>query len=685
MRELVARILERSPFGLPEAVTIVMCLMILMVLLLPVGYVTTRLLRVSHSNWHYKLFAVSGAGTGVVIVLWTWIYLLGGTWVTAKSVLIVVTTVSTGYVLVDIWRRRKHVRTLIRWKPSKIIPTSLLLALVVVFYLAPRTVDGEISQRQLMGPDSIGYSNAVSALLSRGSFFDLEGSAIAAAEVQNSAELLSNRQVYQIADKGLSVSAEFVVGAYRIGFPSLVATVTGLLKPHDLLSAMYIVVTASIVFGAVLIQGLMRSVGFSTGLGFIVALTSAININLLVGVHEGGVAQGFMYSSLAAFLVASLSNHMDDRYRSFLYMFSMITAISSYIDMFFVYLALVVTWYCFAKIRNDAASQERIRTARRATFWSLLFMLPLSMRLPSFMVRRLADARQGGWGWDSWTELTGLLGLADPYRSPPDSLLIQMFLVAIGVMVIISLRRTPNTHLVRSIHSFALGFVSLGLGFYLYSRYLMGHSTYQWFKLAGTVLGPSLVVIVLLSVSSGILAQRSTTRMLNVVMTVAGVIVVVTSFSYVNYYFENAKRLNPKLVEQVLRPESKLFFEEFALVGAFEWEELALTPFWNAEFLNAYDNDPRVNPIIKRNRPVALILRNDRCGEANCESAPSKRLFKLGSFYTIIDLGINSQEFKGEGQEMRLARVNQALQGLGMRELDKNWIQFLEPKESDDS
>lgn len=684
MRDLLARILKLNPFSLPETVTIVMCLMILIVLLLPVGYVTTQLLRVSHSNWHYKLFAVFGAGTGVVIVLWTWIYMLGGSWVTVKPVLIAVTAVSTGYILVDIWRRRARVRSVVRWKPSRVIPTFVLLAPVVVFYLAPRTVEGEISQRQLMGPDSIGYSNAVSALLSRGSFFDLEGSAIGAAEVQNSAKLLRNRQVYQIADKGLSVSAEFIVGAYRLGFPSLVATVTSLLNPHDLLSAMYVVVAAYIVFGAVLIQGLMRSVGFSTGSALVVAVMSAININLLVGVHEGGVAQGFMYSSLAAFLVASLGGHIDDRYRSFLYMFSMITAISSYIDMFFVYLALMVAWYCFAKTRNDADSQARIRIARRATFWSLLLMLPLSMRLPSFVVRRLADARQGGWGWDSWTELSGLLGLDDPYRSPPDSLLTQSLLVAIGIIVFTSLRRIPKPQTVRSIHSFALGFVSIGLSFYLYSRYLMGHSTYQWFKLSGTVLGPSIVVIVLLSVSSGILAQRPAIRMSSVVMAVAGVIVVATSFSYVNYYFENALRLSPKLVEEVLQPESKLLLEEFALVGAFEWEELALTPFWNAEFLNSYDNDPRVNPIVKGNRPVALILRNDRCGEASCESAPERSRFKLGTFYTIIDLGLNSQVFKAEGQEMRLARVNQALRSLDMRELDKNWIDF-RTMESDES
>jgi len=684
MRDLLARILERSPFTSSEAVSIITCLIILTAVLLPVGYVTTHLLRVNNSNLHHKLFSVFGAGTGIVIVLWTWIYMLGGTWATVKPLLITMAIASTGYGVVDVWRRRAPVRSAIRWELLRVVPMFLFLVAIAVFYLAPRTVDGEISQRQLMGPDSIGYSNAVSALLSRGSFFDLEGAAIEAAEVQNSAELLGNRQVYQIADKGLSISAEFIVGAYRVGFPSLVATVTGLLKPHDLLSAMYVVAAVYVAFGALLIQGLMRSFGFSTAVGFVVALISSININLLVGVHEGGVAQGFMYSSLAAFLTASLSNSMDDRYRSMLYMFSMITAISSYIDMFFVYLALVVSWYCFAKARNDATSQERIRTVRRATLWSLLLMLPLSMRLPSFMVRRFADARQGGWGWDSWTELSGLLGLDDPYRSPPDSLAIQVFLVAIGIMVFTSLRQTPKTHAARSIHSFALGFVSIGLGFYLYSRHLMGHSTYQWFKLSGTFIGPSLVVIVLLSVSSGVLAQRRTTRVLSVVLTVAGAIVVATSFSYINYYFENAKRLNPNLVREVLRPESKQLVEKFALVGAFEWEELALTPYWSAEFLNAYDNDPRVNPIVTRDRRVALILRNDRCGEARCDSVPEKSRFKLGTSYTIIDLGLNSQDFKGEGQESRLTKVNQALRSFDMRELDNNWIDFRN-EESDES
>jgi hypothetical protein len=123
-------------------------------------------------------------------------------------------------------------------------------------------VSGEVSQRQLVGPDSVGYTNAVSALLSRGSFSDLEDAAIAAAEVQNTTELFRNDQVYQIADKGLSVSTEFIVGAYRIGFPSLAATVTGFLGPQHLLSAMYTTVALYISLGVILMFWLIKSTAY---------------------------------------------------------------------------------------------------------------------------------------------------------------------------------------------------------------------------------------------------------------------------------------------------------------------------------------------------------------------------------------------------------------------------------------
>jgi len=44
--------------------------------------------------------------------------------------------------------------------------------------------------------------------------------------------------------------------------------------------------------------------------------------------------------------------------------------------------------------------------------------------------------------------------------------------------------------------------------------------------------------------------------------------------------------------------------------------------------------------------------------------------------YININLGFNDQVFKAKGQEMRRARVNQALRSLDMRELEKNWIDF---------
>ena len=680
----------RTFFVWSELAVIGQCVLLLVVLL-PIGFVAMKCVRIDHPDWDFRIFVWFAAGTGVVTIVWTWIYMLGGAWPMARATLVILAIVSSTSILILSWRRRVVAGTALQIVPIRklfqLVPYLILVGVVILFYLLPRVVSGEVSQRQLVGPDSVGYTNAVSALLSRGSFSDLEDAAIAAAEVQNTTELFRNDQVYQIADKGLSVSTEFIVGAYRIGFPSLAATVTGFLGPQHLLSAMYTTVALYISLGVILMFWLIKSTGLSPGIALLASIISVININLLVGFHEGGVVQGFVYPSLGAFLAASLANGLDGRYRTFLYGFSMMSAISSYIDLFFVYLAVLILWHGFAAIRGDSSSMKRLQEARRGTTWALVLMFPLSLRLPSFALRRLADARQGGWGWDSWTELGGLLGLNNPYSSSPDSLVVQMCLIAVGVMVYVAWHQTRQVSSARTAHSFALGFFAVGFGFYLYSRYLMGHSTYQWFKLAGTVIGPASPIVIIFAISSFVVVRRSRTRVMQVVMTATGIIAAMTSMSYLTVYSEKSQHLNPDFVDDILSTESVSLVEEFALVGAFDWEQLALTPFWTAEFLNPYRNDPRVNPIVRKDRPVALILRNDRCKESNCRKVPENLRFKIGGNFTAINLGINSAELRGHGQGVRLGKVNAALQRLGMPELESSWISFraVNPGEGDHS
>ena len=668
---------DRSPFSLSELMTIGLSALVLATLVLPMGYVIARLIQLDAPSLNYRIFIWAALGTSAVIVVWTWVYMLGGAWATVRVVLVVPVLLSSIYFLVDVGRRLNIDFLAKRHHLVRLLATSSLLLLVAMFYLAPRTVDGEISQRQLMGPDSVGYSNAVSALLKRGSFFDLERAALAAAEVPNTAELLGNRQIFQIADKGLSVSAEFIVGAYRVGFPAVVASVVGGLGLEHLFSAMYLTVAFYVVIGVMLMIGLLRSAGLSHGFAAGVSTISALNLSLLVGVHEGGVAQGFVYSSLTAFLAASLDSLVNKRFRYILYLYAMIVAISSYIDLFFIYLIVTFIWYSLVRIRRDEVGCSRVRLAARATVSALLLLLPISLRLPSFLVRRLADARQAGWTWDSWTELTGILGIDNPYSSPPDSLISQLALVALAVMLYGAVKQSLQQSDSRIVHSFAIALTLFGLTFYVYSRYLMGHSTYQWFKLVGTVLGPSSVVLLSLAAAPRIVSSKSAGRLASISLSLVSVLAISASVSYLSDYFRRAERLSPNLVQEILRTETELLIGSYALVGDFEWSLFAVSPLWSAQFLNSYDNDPRINPAIADDRPVALLLRKDRCGEALCKKVPRTRLLEVGESYFMIDLGMRSSELRVDAQDIRLQKVNAALKRLGLRSLEKNWKDFV--------
>lgn len=156
---------DRSPFSLSELMTIGLSALVLVILVLPMGYVIARLIQLDAPSLNYRIFIWAALGTSAVIVVWTWVYMLGGAWATVRVVLVVPLLLSSIYFLVDVGRRLNIDFLAKRHHLVRLLATSSLLLLVAIFYLAPRTVDGEISQRQLIGPDSVGYSNAVSALL----------------------------------------------------------------------------------------------------------------------------------------------------------------------------------------------------------------------------------------------------------------------------------------------------------------------------------------------------------------------------------------------------------------------------------------------------------------------------------------------------------------------------------------
>jgi len=544
-----------------------------------------------------------------------------------------------------------------------------------LFYLVPRTFEGQISPRQLMGPDAIGYANAVVGLMEDGSFERLRSIAIASSGHNLEDELFDQevRAVYKIPDKSLSIKTEFIVGSLRVGFPGIAALVTNQLGLRHLLTAMNVTAALFLVVGAILIYDLLRSHKFKGFISAMVACLSMINISLLVGFHEGGVAQAFMFSATAAFITASLHHGLSQRTRLLLYVAAYLPAISSYVDMLFVYTGVTAICWILARVVNNQESLRRARLSAVGVCLSGVLLAPLSIKLPHFLLRRLADARQGGWNWGSWTELTGVLGIANPYySSAPDSILAQLVLILLGVVVVHHLKQGEATRSLAGVHIFAGSAVIFGTLFYFYSRILMDHTTYQWFKLVGTFLGPLSIPLIVLAVPR----QSVRFQKVNLKTITTLLLVVLLTFSvslrYVRFYFSESNALPHELVNEISDSDVRAIAREYQAFGHYGWQEIALTPFWSAQYLNR--DDGRVRPIAQPDQPVGLIVRESDCPEWEClRDVPEDNKIPIGTQYLIIDLEMSGSEVRLVPQYTQWLRVNRALAKLKAPYVEGDW------------
>lgn len=645
----------------------------------PLGVVAVSLLnlRIQRIEHHVALWGL--CGSSVLIVLWIWIYFMGGVFGDVKLVtewLWVLACLASALIIL---RKMKRIQT--RSISVSIVPVlSILLVVVGMFYLVPRSFDGQITQRQLVGPDAIGYASAVAGLLEDGSFEELKARAITSSGQRSERELFDQdiRAVYAISDKSLSIKAEFITGSLRVGFPGLVALVTDKVGFPNLLTAMYVAAGMFVVIGALLIFELFRSRGCGRAFSLTVAVLATLNLNLLVGFHEGGVAQAFMFSATVIFLTASIHRELSTKARIFLYMTAYIQAISTYSDMFFVFTGVVFVWWLISVMARSQVSIQRSTHAFFGMCLGLVVLAPLSIRLPAFVLRRFADARQGGWNWNSWTELTAILGLSDPYyESSPDSIISQLVLIALVYVVARGWKMRAPLDINSETKIFTISVAVFSMIFYIYSRHIMEHTTYQWFKFVGTFLGPLSVPLVSVFVPlEKLQIRRKNFFSLSVILlTIA--LNLSTSIEYVRHYFSNSRFIPSSSISEVANVKFREVSKKYQVFGTYDWEEFALIPFSPAQFLNRRDQG--VTPIVREDLPVGLIIRERDCDMWQCiRDVPSENKIVVGKDYLIVDLNLMGSDIRNVSEYIQWIRVNRALVKLGAPKVERNWSTFLD-------
>lgn len=651
-------------------------LLALLFVLTPIGIAVSDLFRLKFARFEQEVFGWIMCGTVTLIPLIVWPYFLGGTFQVFELLVGAVWVLSllrTFFLILKRNRRRETGHFILQ----RFLVIPILAIVAGGFFLVPRTVDGNVSPRQLIGPDAVGYANAVSGMLEDGSFEDLRKRAVLESGYSNDKYLFDQevKAVYEIPNKSLSVKAEFIIGSLRVGFPGIVALITDLVGFENLLSALYATSILHLTIGGLLIFGFAQSQQRSTTAAVAIASLSMINISLLVGFHEGGVVQAFMFSATASFLCASLQDELSDRARFFLYVSAFVQAISSYVDLLIVLTAVSVVWWGVTKVRSEPHSTHRLKLALGGAIVAAVLLLPLTIRLPGFLFRRLADARQSGWNWEQWTGIDGVLGLVDPYFSKPNQVVSHSLLIVAGLVIAFTQRNRRLSFEKSVTATLTVALFIFAVAFYLYSRHIMNHSTYQWFKLIGTFLGPISIPIAATVVPWHTLRASKFYPTVLILMSVFTLMIVSTSFEYSRSYFANSTAIPFSLVQEISGPEARDAMERYQVYGSYGWSELALTPFWAGQFLNR--NDAGIRPSALTGKPVGLFVRKSDCPEWTClAGVPSANIVRVGNQFRIIDLEMDGADVRKKSEYQQWLQVNRALAELGAPYIGRDWVEF---------
>lgn len=651
---------------------------ILIGLLFPLGHLFERFIRTDESIRIQKFVFLLAIGSCLAITAAVWIYVLGGSWSEIRVASLWLWILGFASCLIRVMRfgaSYSRNRSSRRIPIGEIAVVIVLAASCLAMFVFPRTYDGTVTSRQLIGPDALGYLNASAAILEDGSLESLKNRAIAESGFNSLDELFSwdILGVYQIPQKSLSIKTEFVVGANRIGFPSIVAQLTEVTGFEKLLTNLYVTSWVFVVAAGTLLWSLLKSFGYSNQLSLVASLVSITNINLLVGFHEGGVVQAFILFASIAFATAFVHESLTVTQRILLFATAFLFSISSYIDMFVVYVVTLAAVWLIAKARDDSEAIRRTKNGLSGLVLASILMAPMMARLPGFLLRRAADARQAGWPWNSWSELGGILGITNPYLSVPDSIIAQILLI--GLMLVIYEAWNKREVARGAVFSFSLGVLAICGGFYLYSRYFMGHTNYQWFKFVGNYLGPLALVLVLSCLPKNSADTYMWSWAKKSVFLAIAVFALTVSTGYAQHYWAASVFVDPATVKELSEPEARAITSRYVVFGRYDWQEIGLTPFWPAAFLNR--SDLGVRPNVPLDSEVGLMVHIDSCPQWNClDRVPSNHKIGLGGEYLILDLNLVGKDVAGLTPYMQWRKVNRSLRLINAPFVERDWTNF---------
>ncbi len=294
--------------------------------------------------------------------------------------------------------------------------------------------------------------------------------------------------IYRALSYNDQIAAEFIVGAQRIGIPSLVGTLNEY-SSIGIIRLMHALVISSFLITTIFLLRMLNKTSFTTSL--IVVLIYLFNINVISILNEGGVGQTLSTPIITFLLLANLKPQKSfEEKKTALILFG-IFSISTYSDLIIIFALYILLYHTLLISLRKISFIESIRRLKR-------YLIPLAIvifiTLPNLssvfkiVLERINGGVSAGWDQGRTPLFSDFLGLHN-WLSPDGvtsssrgfgEITISILLTITLIILLIKTREVET-----KAHGLTIFLIYLGFLYLVYGQNQERINNYMLWKLSG--------------------------------------------------------------------------------------------------------------------------------------------------------------------------------------------------------
>lgn len=460
-------------------------------------------------------------------------------------------------------------------RQTQIFAAAAALATTLSAILWPVLSTGAATTPYRIGIDQVGYAESAQFLVEGGTLQRANRTLLAELDTNNVRK--AKAQSYKDTNFETYVDTEFLVKAFRWGYPGALATLTILTGNAHVFKIEFILLVFSYALLAALTYHIARTI-FSLPVWYASASMAAValNCNLLNTYYEGQFAQIFVLPYFVLFFLlfmkvrrisGGLSSCKAADVSRYIMFAMMITAglLSAFNEVLVLLFGLVAATVAFDFLFYRRSSFTALAIVLLGVAAGFLVVFPFSHQWIAYTIANLSGLSRAGFWQPHWASFSEIVGLLDMYQvpgyslqpRPPENVSLNVGISIIAMFAIVRFM-LHNREVDRS---FWLAAPALVLAEYFKSRYFDGILNYPFTKVC-TMLIPLLVVLLLAAIYRFTREQHFA---LGLGAAATSLTMIGTGLFYISHYTEQRQYVTADMFA-LYTPDGTRRFDRFALL-----------------------------------------------------------------------------------------------------------------------